>query len=104
MKKAIHIVPVLAAALAALMTATSAQAYISTGDETSVIHNNTNGCVRAYVGDHMIDVPPHSSSQFFGVGIDVYYLVSVFPTHFCGNHAQRSIWFGGGSVHWVVNP
>lgn len=103
MKKAIRTASVLASALAALVTATSAQAYIWTGDDTTYIVNHTGGCVRAYVEGGIIDVPPHTTSYHFQVSLDTYYLVSVFPTPFCGNHAVHSIWFGGGYSPWTVS-
>lgn len=103
MKKSIRMVSAVAATLTALVTATSANAYISTGDETSYIINRTNGCVRAYVGNQQIDVGPHSVSHNFDVTAGQHYLVSVFPTAFCGNAALHSNWYYGGYV-WTVNP
>lgn len=102
MAKSIQAVPVIAAALMAF-AATNAQAYIWSGDDTSYITNHTGGCVRAYVGNQVIDVSPHTTSYHFQVSPDSYYLVSVFPTAFCGNRAVRTIRFGGGSSQWIVN-
>lgn len=103
MKKSVVSIFCVAAGFLALSAVNTAQAYIDGGEAySSYVTNTTNGCVRAYVEGRFIDVAPHTSSYQFYVDPGTRYLVSVFPTRFCGNQAAATGWFGGWVHQWKV--
>jgi hypothetical protein len=103
MKNIYRRISYLALAMMAAAGVSNASAYIygEGGDYWSTLHNNTNGCVRAYVAGKIYDVAPHKTRQFQVDDHDyVRYLVSVFPTSKCGGKAVKSVKFANDQRDW----
>ena len=104
MKHVLRRISHLAVAMAAAAGVSNASAIIYNGGDTwSYLHNNSNGCVRAYFDGKYYDVAPHTTRQLLVTDLGyVRYQVSVFPWSTCGGKATKNLWFGNTDRDWWV--